>query len=107
MTMESVAGKNPVTHVGKLYNLLAGLLAEDLVAELSGVSEATCHLVSRIGRPVDDPRVVDVRLRADDPAAAEAVQVEPIVRRHLERATSLWQELASGAIELDRWPLRG
>ena len=25
MTMESVAGKNPVNHVGKLYNLVAGL----------------------------------------------------------------------------------
>ena len=31
MTMESLAGKNPVTHVGKLYNLLASLISADLV----------------------------------------------------------------------------
>ena len=37
MTLESVAGKNPVTHVGKLYNLAAGLLAASLVEELPGV----------------------------------------------------------------------
>lgn len=106
MTMESVAGKNPVTHVGKLYNLLAGLLAEELVAGLPGVSDATCHLVSQIGRPVDDPQLVDVRLRSDDPAAADPARVEPIVRRQLAEVTSLWRELASGAIALDRWPLR-
>ena len=35
MTIESVAGKNPVTHVGKLYNLAAGLACERLVAELA------------------------------------------------------------------------
>lgn len=106
MTMESVAGKNPVTHVGKLYNLLAGLLAEELVAELPGVSEAHCHLVSRIGRPVDDPQVVDVQLRAEDPAAAERARVEALVARQLARISTLWQELASGSIVLDRWPLR-
>ena len=30
MTMESVAGKNPVTHVGKLYNIAASLIAQRL-----------------------------------------------------------------------------
>ena len=36
MTMESVAGKNPVTHVGKLYNVTAGLIAEAIVNEVDG-----------------------------------------------------------------------
>jgi S-adenosylmethionine synthetase len=106
MTMESVAGKNPVTHVGKLYNVLAGLIAEDLVAELSGVNEATCHLVSQIGRPVDDPQLADVRLRTDDPAALEPGKVEPIVRDHLAHVDTLWKEIATGAVAMDRWPLR-
>jgi S-adenosylmethionine synthetase len=66
MTMESVAGKNPVTHVGKLYNALAGLVAQDLVDGIPGVAEATCHLVSQIGRSIADPQLADVRLRCDD-----------------------------------------
>ena len=37
MTMELVAGKNPVNHVGKLYNLVAGLIAADLVSEVEGI----------------------------------------------------------------------
>jgi S-adenosylmethionine synthetase len=106
MTMESVAGKNPVTHVGKLYNLIAGLLAEELVAAIPGAREASCHLVSQIGRPVDDPQLVDVRLRPADPDVLDAARIEPIVRAWLGRAGGLWRELVEGVIALDRWPLR-
>jgi S-adenosylmethionine synthetase len=106
MTMESVAGKNPVTHVGKLYNVIAGLLAEEIVAELPGAVEVTCHLVSQIGRPVDDPQLVDVRLRTDDPGVLDPARIEPIVRRHLSRADSLWKDITTGVVALDRWPLR-
>ena len=52
MTMESVAGKNTVNHVGKLYNLAAGLIAERIVRELADVVEAECFLVSSIGHPI-------------------------------------------------------
>jgi len=50
MTMESVAGKNPVNHVGKLYNLAAGLIAESLVTNVRGLTAVECFLVSRFGQ---------------------------------------------------------
>jgi S-adenosylmethionine synthetase len=85
MTLESVAGKNPVSHVGKLYNLAAGRIAASLVEEIAELEEAECHLVSRIGHPVDDPPLVDLRLRCVPgvPAVTLAPRAEPIVRRHL------------------------
>jgi S-adenosylmethionine synthetase len=52
-SMEALAGKNPVTHVGKLYNVVAREIAADLVASISGVAYAECYLVSRIGAPID------------------------------------------------------
>ena len=107
MTMESVAGKNPITHVGKLYNVLAGLMAEDLVSEVPGVIEAHCFLVSQIGRPVDEPQLVDLRLRTEDPRVPDPGRVEAVVADHLARSGVLWKEIASGSIALDRWPLRG
>lgn len=107
MTMESVAGKNPITHVGKLYNLLAALFAQDLVDEIPGVGEATCHLVSQIGRPISDPQLADVRLRCDAPPERLRPRVESLLRRRLDGLSELWKELASGALALDRWPLRG
>jgi S-adenosylmethionine synthetase len=108
MTMESAAGKNPVTHVGKLYNLAAGLVAASLVDELPGVVEAECRLVSQIGRPVRDPQIADVRLRCAKGVRAAAFErnVAEIVRRHLDAIDAYARELVEGSLGLDRWPLR-
>jgi S-adenosylmethionine synthetase len=53
MSMEGVAGKNPVYHIGKLYNLLARKAATELY-ELTG-SPTTVTLVSQSGRDLEDP----------------------------------------------------
>jgi S-adenosylmethionine synthetase len=108
MTMESVAGKNPVTHVGKLYNLAAGLAAERLVAALPGVRAAECVLVSRIGHPIDEPQLVEVRLAGADPERDTelAREAEHIVRAELDHLPQLAHELVRGEVQLDRWPLR-
>jgi S-adenosylmethionine synthetase len=107
MTMESVAGKNPVSHVGKLYNIAAGLIADAIVRELPDVAAAECYLVSRIGHPIDDPQIADVRLRLRDSAMPlPASAVEPIVRRHLAELGGMVDELNAGSIVIGTWPLR-
>jgi S-adenosylmethionine synthetase len=108
MTIESVAGKNPVTHIGKLYNLTAGLTAERIVAELPEVSSAECRLVSSIGSPIDEPQIVDVQLFGADPRADRGLReaVETIVRDELERLPHLAEEMIRGELKIDRWPLR-
>jgi len=107
MTMESVAGKNPITHVGKLYNLVAGLAAAALVDGIPDVMSAQCYLVSEIGRPLDDPQVVDVKLRLHEPAALARVsrQAKDIVAAQLSRIDTLWSEMSAGKLGFDRWPL--
>jgi S-adenosylmethionine synthetase len=107
MTMESVAGKNPITHVGKLYNLAAGLAAAALVEGIPEVVSAQCHLVSEIGRPIGDPQVADVKLRLVDPAALASVsrQAEAIVGAQLSRIDALWSDMVAGSLGFDRWPL--
>jgi S-adenosylmethionine synthetase len=60
MTLEAAAGKNPMTHVGKLYNLVAGRVAASISRDLKAVEDATCVIVSQISRPVDDPQIVDL-----------------------------------------------
>ncbi|MGZ5124099.1 MAG: methionine adenosyltransferase [Burkholderiales bacterium] len=98
MNLEAAAGKNPVTHTGKLYNLLADRIAHALVDELPGVVDASCYLLSRIGSPVSDPEVADIRLRLADPASIQTVEAsaEEIVRAHLESASELWREVIAG-----------
>jgi S-adenosylmethionine synthetase len=107
MTLESVAGKNPCTHVGKLYNVAAGLLAAALVEEIEEVREAECVLVSRVGHPIDDPPLADVRLRCAAGAGdATWRRAEAIAREQVRAVPGLWRELIEGRVGLDRWPLR-
>ena len=50
MTMESVPGKNAVSHAGKLYNIAAGLIAER-VARLEGLAKRiACLSAASAGR---------------------------------------------------------
>jgi S-adenosylmethionine synthetase len=106
-TMESVPGKNAVSHVGKLYNIAAGLIA-DRVARLDGVADAQCLLVSEIGRPVTQPLTVNVRLRLSDAGNVEDYDaaVSTIVEQELHLLAGTDQALASGSITIGDWPLR-
>ncbi len=63
MSMEAAAGKNPVTHVGKLYNVLANRMAESIVKEEGGdVKEVFVRIVSQIGRSIDNPHVASIQV---------------------------------------------
>jgi S-adenosylmethionine synthetase len=98
MSLEAAAGKNPVTHVGKLYNLLANRIARALVAEVPGVREAYCYLVSRIGRPINEPQLMDLKLRLEHAAALATLRprIEDVARGQLAGVTMLWRELLEG-----------
>jgi S-adenosylmethionine synthetase len=96
MTIEAAAGKNPVTHVGKLYNAAAHALAQRLVTELDGIEEAYCWLVSRIGERVDRPQAVDVRLRPAAGVALPEKRIAAIVEEQIAAIGSLWRDWMSG-----------
>lgn len=67
MSLEASAGKNPVNHVGKIYNVLAGQLARRIAdLTLKDVEEVYVKVVSQIGRRIDDPHMADVQLLMKD-----------------------------------------
>jgi S-adenosylmethionine synthetase len=102
MTLEAAAGKNPVSHVGKLYNVVAGRIARELVSALPDVAGAECTLVSRIGAPIDDPQLVGVRLamRGGRPASEVADAAGELARAGLAKVSALCDELAAGTVDL-------
>jgi S-adenosylmethionine synthetase len=102
MTIESVAGKNPVSHVGKLYNVLAKQISSSITTDVPQVSDVECVLVSEIGRIISDPRVVDVRLGIDADDAADAVtkQVSDLVRFELDHLADLRDAILDGRVVL-------
>ena len=69
MSLEAAAGKNPVSHVGKIYNVLAKNIAETLVSSMAEIANAQCFMVSRIGAPVTQPAAMQIKLktRGDEP----------------------------------------
>ncbi|MFB6125211.1 MAG: methionine adenosyltransferase [Halanaeroarchaeum sp.] len=60
MSMEATSGKNPVNHIGKIYNLLSNEIAARIAGEVEGIRDLRVRLLSQIGSPIDDPHVADV-----------------------------------------------
>jgi S-adenosylmethionine synthetase len=93
MTLEAFAGKNPVTHVGKLLSVSAGRVAEACAA-LPGVRAAECVLVSEIGRPVTEPQIAGIRLDAPpDRLPTLRPEVDALLARELAQIPALWRAL--------------
>ena len=90
-SMEATAGKNPVNHTGKLYNAIAVLAARRIVEDVKGVSEAYVRVLSRIGRPIDDPQIASAALVLEDGTRLSAVRgdVESILDESLSDVKSV------------------
>lgn len=100
MTMEAIAGKNPVSHVGKIYNVLAQKAASD-IADIEGVAEAYVTLVSKIGSPISQPllRAVQICGEMKQTPALDA-KVNSILDYHLESTDDLVEEFVEGRLTL-------
>ena len=74
MSMEATSGKNPINHIGKLYNILSNIIANE-VAKIEGVKECHIRILSQIGKPVNEPKILDIELITDD--GYEVSDIEP------------------------------
>ncbi len=98
MSLEAAAGKNPITHVGKLYNITSNEIARKVVEEIPEIEEAYVYMVSQIGKPVNQPLAVDVKVRSSEPTEAFQPKVEVIVRDCLADMKNTWKKLVSGEV---------
>jgi S-adenosylmethionine synthetase len=102
-TTEAAAGKNPVSHVGKIYNLLSHEIAEKVYREVEGIREVTVWLCSQIGKPIDRPLMAAAALILEPEVGLGDVQpsVAAVIDRELAGIHSFTQRLAQG--ELAVW----
>jgi S-adenosylmethionine synthetase len=100
MSLEAAAGKNPMTHVGKIYNVAAREIAKTLIEEIPEIAAAHCMMVSRIGRPVTSPVIVHVKLatRGGLPVDKLKRDVEDVTVDRLVRIPSLIDDFVAGAV---------
>jgi S-adenosylmethionine synthetase len=102
MSLEAAAGKNPLTHVGKIYNVLAREIAETLVATVPQIAAAQCLMVSRIGSPVTNPAILQVKLATRNglPVSQFMQRVEDITADRLAGVPKLIDDFIAGKIGL-------
>ena len=102
MSLEAAAGKNPVNHVGKIYNVLAYQIAKDIYENVPGVHEAYVYLLSRIGKPIDDPEIAHVKLLPEKGTDIKEIQpqAEEIVHKHLDNIMDLVDKLINGELRV-------
>ena len=100
MSMEATSGKNPVNHIGKIYNLLATQIAQAVVSEVDGLREIRIRLLSQIGQPIDDPHVADASLVTEDGVEISDVEedVAAVVDRELADVSSVTQRVIDGEL---------
>ncbi len=98
MGTEAAAGKNPVSHVGKIYNVLAHRIARKIYEQTEGVKEVYLLLLSRIGEPINRPSMAAVQLLLDEGRAVSdlTATAEEICARELDRIDDFCTELGRG-----------
>jgi S-adenosylmethionine synthetase len=102
-TTEAAAGKNPVSHVGKIYNLLSHELANRIYVEVEGIREVTVWLCSQIGQPIDRPLMAAAQVILADGVGLEDVReaVTGVIDRDLASIQHFTNRLIHG--ELTVW----
>ncbi len=102
MSLEAAAGKNPVSHVGKIYNVVAQQIAKAIAAGPDEIAGAECLIVSRIGAPITEPAVVHIKLAVADvtPVAHLRERAAAIAADHVAGIPQLIEQFIAGTIEI-------
>jgi S-adenosylmethionine synthetase len=95
---EAAAGKNPVSHVGKIYNILTHKIADEIYKKVEGLREVYVWLVSQIGEPIDQPAIAAVRVITRPSVKIENIRerIEETIDRELEKIDEFTKCLIRG-----------
>ena len=102
MCSEAAAGKNPVSHVGKIYNVLTHQMAKAIYDQVPGLREVYVWLLSQIGKPVDEPLVAASQAILEPGTKLKEVeeQIKDVMEAELDSIKDLVWKLAKGEIPI-------
>ncbi|XGI83714.1 methionine adenosyltransferase [Halorutilales archaeon Cl-col2-1] len=98
MSLEATSGKNPVNHIGKIYNLLSIRIARKVVDEVDGIEDLRVKLLSQIGKPIDEPQIAGLQVQTEEGVELSDVEyeIESITDDALENVTDLTRDIIHG-----------
>jgi S-adenosylmethionine synthetase len=101
ISSEAAAGKNPVSHVGKIYNALTYRIAAETYRAVPDIKEVYIWLLSQIGVPIDRPmiaaaQVIMERGRLDRISG----EIQAVIDRELQNIQRFCMDLAYGRVAI-------
>jgi S-adenosylmethionine synthetase len=98
---EAAAGKNPVSHVGKIYNVLTYKIAQHVYEDVPEVADVYIWLLSKIGSPIDEPAVAaaQVIMKGNNSLEKARREISEVLDYELENIDKFCMELAQGKIQ--------
>ena len=102
MSLEAAAGKNPVNHVGKIYNIMATEIAKDIVNNYPQVRECNVAILSEIGRRIDEPSHTSISVAVENKSEFENIKskVHYIADSWLERIGEITSDISLGKYDV-------
>ncbi len=101
MSMEATSGKNPINHIGKIYNLLSTQVAQEAIKKVDGIEEMYIRLLSQIGKPIDQPLVASVQVLPRKGVTLPEInsEIRVIVDDNLANVTSITEKVIRGELK--------
>ena len=101
MSMEATSGKNPINHVGKIYNLLANQMASDIIEEVEGVKQVHIMILSQIGKPINQPKTATSQIILEEGYKMENVKenISKIMDEWLDNIGDITEMLIKGKLK--------
>ena len=100
MSMEATSGKNPINHIGKIYNLLSTQMARDIVQQVPDVQDVNIRLLSQIGKPIDQPLVASAQIIPKEGTSFAKVksEAEVVIDDWLSNVTKITEMVIRGEL---------
>ncbi|AWX33050.1 methionine adenosyltransferase [Methanosphaera sp. BMS] len=100
MSMEATSGKNPINHVGKIYNLLSNEITKEVVSDVEGVQNIDMIILSQIGKPIDQPRTATAHIQTEEGYSVDDVEddVAKIIDKWLANITDIKDFMLEGKL---------
>ena len=101
MSMEATSGKNPINHIGKIYNLLSTQVARECVEKVEGIEEIYIRILSQIGNPIDQPLVASAQIIPKPGASFKSIsyEIESIMDTSFENVTCITEKVINGELK--------
>lgn len=93
MSLEAAAGKNPVSHVGKIYQVAGNELSKKIYQEVKGIKSVYAMLASKIGTSICKPQIVNIKVTPTNEITNDMRRnIEGLTEEYVKNLDSFWKQ---------------